>query len=535
MKKILLVVIALAFIGSTLTGCSSYKALDKTIEGSIDVMMWSGDGTYIEDLGHKDLAPEDLKGQNNASVYAVAKAFNAIYPNVKINVYAKSGGPGTAAEWVQEIENFKVDHGKYPDLYAAMDLPGDIARGFVADLSVFSSDPLYKSFNKSILGMMNYYGFQAGLPQFLQPWGIYVNKALAEDYNIEVPEANWTIDEYTDFITSAKPEDGFYGAMDVDIDIIRTGVTTIEQQMKNYSGTGDYVNLASDEVKALLDYVPEWASVAVWAQNDAGNVSGDFMNAHWWWGHKMFADNVLLTNAGDPWMMGDCANPEDPWGGSCKSSDWDIYPRPSTDYQDNTVGVVLDPMAVYNHCMDDGDAACTTEENAATKLAYTFTAFMAGDTAAWQARADQTFLDGTTVKSAMNDSLPFVTGKAFDEQMEIWYQPAIHNRFADAAKMPGWHLILDIWEKGQVWAISDKAALWFYTENGEKKTIISEFLSMNNPEIAGATRVSPSFPNEVKARLADWNTSANERFQIAETALRDALKEFYGFKDADFK
>jgi hypothetical protein len=101
--------------------------------------------------------------------------------------------------------------------------------------------------------------------------------------------------------------------------------------------------------------------------------------------------------------------------------------------------------------------------------------------------------------------------------------------------MPGWHLILDIWEKGQVWAISDKAALWFYTENGEKKTIISEFLSLNNPEIAGATRVSPSFPNEVKARLADWNTSANERFQIAETALRDALKEFYGFKDADFK
>ena len=29
--------------------------------------------------------------------------------------------------------------------------------------------------------MMNYYGFQAGLPQYILPWGVFVNKELAED------------------------------------------------------------------------------------------------------------------------------------------------------------------------------------------------------------------------------------------------------------------------------------------------------------------------------------------------------------------
>ncbi|HAO61364.1 MAG TPA: hypothetical protein DCQ90_05365 [Erysipelotrichaceae bacterium] len=535
MKRIITLSLAVFLMASMLTACSSYKKLDTKIEGEISVMLWSGDGTFAEDIGHKDLAPEDLKGQNQAAAYAVAKAFNAIYPNVKINVYAKSGGPNdNGTSWAQELENFKAEHGRYPDVYASTDLVGDVAKGLVADLSQFKDDPLYKSFNKSVMGMMNYYGFQAGIPQFLQPWGVYVNKALAEENNIDVPGVNWTIEEYTDFINEADNEN-FWGAMDTEMNFIRTGSTSFEQMMFNYKGTGDYVDLDSDEIKALLDFVPEWSKSAIWTQRDLGLVSDEVMNANWWWSHKFFMENKILTNGGDPWMMGDCANPDPSHWAACKSTDWDIYPRPSTDYQPNTVGVVLDPMAVTNYCMIDGNAECTAEEKEQVKLAYTFASFWAGDTRSWQARADQEFLDGEILKTAMNDSLPLVTGDEFDEQMEIWYSAPNHTRFKDAAVMPGFHEVLKIWEAGQFWAVSDKAYPWTYDFEGASRPIIYEWDNIWNPEVAGARRTDANWADSVKSKLSDWNTAINQRFEDASASLKNGLKTFYGFEDSDFK
>ncbi len=124
-----------------------YLRLDPGVQGEIDVMVWSGDSTYHRDLGHQDIAAEDLTSQNVAAIYALAKEFNKLYPNVKINLYAKTDDPnGNDTSWMQELENFKAEHGKYPDVYAANDLPGDLSRGMIADLSVYSGDPLYQSF-----------------------------------------------------------------------------------------------------------------------------------------------------------------------------------------------------------------------------------------------------------------------------------------------------------------------------------------------------------------------------------------------------
>lgn len=536
MKKTLVLMFTVLIIASLLTGCfGGYKSLDSAVEGEITIMLWSGDGTLMEDIGRKELTPEDLKGQNQAAAYAVAQAFNQIYPNVKINVFAKVGGPNdNGVTWQQELENFKAEYGRYPDVYASTDLVGDISRGLVADLSQFSDDPLYKTFNKSVMGMMNYYGFQAGVPQFLQPWGVYVNKALAEDNNLDVPGPNWTIDEYTDFIGRADGVN-FWGAMDTEFDFIRTGSTKFEQMMFNYNGTGNYVDLNTDEIKDLIDYIPRWARTAVWPQRDLGLVPDEVMDANWAWSFKFFMENKILTNAGDPWMMGDCANPDPNHWGVCKSSDWDIYPRPATDYQPNTVGVVLDPLAVYNYCMADGDAECTEEETAQTKLAYTFAAFWAGDTRSMQARADQMFLDGEVLKTALNDSFPLVTGDEFDKQMEIWYSAPNHKRFEDPARMPGFHEVLRIWQAGQFWAVSDKAYPWTYNYEGASRPILYEWLNSWNPEVAGASRNDANWVDNVKSKLGDWSAAFNERFNESSKALKDGLKQFYGYSDSDFE
>jgi hypothetical protein len=538
MKKTKLLLVALLLVSMTaglLTGCGKkYEALNSDISGEIDVMLWSGSGVYMEDIGHKDLTAADFTGQNEAAVFAMAKEFNKTYPNIQINVLAKVGGPhDNETPWAQELENFKAEHGKYPDVYASTDLPGDVARGMVADLSVFADDPIYKSFNTSIMGMMNYYGFQAGLPQFIQPWGVYVNKELAETNNIDIPPIDWNIDEYTAFATSGDNKN-FWGAMDIPMSFINVGTKDINYSLANYSGEGDHVNLNSDAVTSLLEYIPKWSKSAIWAQNDIGAVPAEVMEANGWWSYNFFINNKCLTNDGDPWMMGDAANPTEGHWGTVKSNDWDIYPRPSSDYQENTIGIVLDPMAIHNYAMDDGNVEWTEEEQQALKVAYTFGAFWSGSTESMQARADQKFTDQGVEKTCLNDSFPLVTGDAFDEQMKIWYSTTTHQRFADTAKMPGFQKVIELWEKGQFWDVSDKAYPYFIMEDGTRKEADFEWKNIYNKDITGAFRADANWLDQVKAKLPDWNTTINARYVLADQQLRDGLGEFYGFTDDNF-
>ena len=536
MKRLLLLLLVTVFALTLFASCgkTKYTALDTDVVGELSVMLWSGDGSYIEDIGHKDFAPEELLSQNIAATYAVSKAFNQIYPNVKINVYAKSGGPDdNDIPWAQELENFKAEHGSYPSLYASTDVVGDISKGLIADLSIFKDDPMYKSFNESVMNMMNFYGFQGGLPQYLLPWGVYINKSLAEDNNIDIPDPDWTIDDYANFVKQANMKD-FYGAMDVPLLFIETGTKSINYMMAKHDGKGDYVNLNSDEVKSLINYIPELAKTAVWPQNDLGNIPSEVMDENGWWSFNFFINNKLLTLDGDPWMMGDAANSNPEHWGRVKADDWDIYPRPATDYQPCTVGVVLDPFVIYNYALDDGNPELSDEEYNKLKLAYTFATFWVGDTRAWQARADQMFNDNGQLKTCLNDSFPFVTGEEFNKQMEIWYSTETHKRFADKNKMPGFHKVLEIWEKGQFWDISDKSYPFYHDFEGSRRENLYEWKNYWNPEITGAMRTDANFVDVLKSKLNDWNIASNNRFRESDQRLRDALKKYYNYTDSDF-
>ncbi len=504
-----------------------YDSVDTDIEGEITVMLWSGDNTYMEDIGRRTMGVEDLRGQNQAAAYAVAQEFNRIYPNVKINVFAKAEGPDDEnGTWAQHRENFRAEYGHYPDIWAATDIPGDISRGLITDLSRFEDDPMYKSFNPAIMGMMNYDGFQAGLPQYLLPWGVYVNRALAEDNNLDVPDPDWDLDEFTDFISQADMEN-FFGVDGAPLAFIETGTTSVRAMM-NVREDGDYVELDSDEVKDLVNYVPEWAEYAIWPNWDAGNIPQEVMDANWWWGYKFFIAGKLLALPGDPWMMGDAAHPNPEHWGAVQSADWDIYPRPATPYQPATVGVVLDPMVVYNYAMDDGNPEMSAEEEEKAKLAYTFMAFWVGDSRSWRARAEQMFTDGETTKTAMNDSLPFVSdAETFEEQMSYWFSTETHQRYADADQMPGFHKVLEIWQAGQIWDVSDKSYPWYHDFEGGRRLNLYEWSQIGNAEVTGAGWLDPNLADVIKSRLTDWNRSANENFRASAAEIQAGIERFY--------
>ncbi len=502
------------------------SGLPTDIEGEITIMLWSGDNTYMEDIGRRTIAVEDLRGQNQAAAYAVAQEFNKIYPNVKINIFAKADGPDDEnGTWAQHRENFRAEYGRYPDIWAATDIPGDIARGLITDLSLFADDPMYKSFNPAIMDLMNYEGFQAGLPQYLLPWGVFVNKSLAEDNNLDVPRPNWTIQDFTNFIRQADMRN-FYGAMAPPLSFIETGTESIRYMMNNRT-SGSYVDLNSSQVRNLVDYLPIWARYSVWPQFEAGNIPGEVMDENWWWSYKFFLEGKLLTLDGDPWMMGDAAHPDPNHWGRVKSADWDIYPRPATAYRPNTVGVVLDPMVVYNYA--EGRPTMTEAEKEKARLAYTFMAFWVGDTRSWEARANQMFTDGETIKTSLNDSLPFVADEAtFNKQMEIWFSTETHQRFQDPNRMPGFHAVLDIWRKGQIWDVSDKSYPWFHDFEGDRRPNLFEWMNIGNADITGAGWNDPNLADVIKSRLADWNRNINQNFERSAAELQTGLQRFYG-------
>ncbi len=514
-----------------------YMTLDPQVSGEIDIMTWSGDSVYHADMGHWDAdEKEDLTSGNVAMIYAMAKKFNEMYPNVKINLYAKSGdGNGNDISWDQEMENFKAEHGKYPDIYCSMALPQDVAEGMVADMSVYADDPLYQSFNSSIMGMMNYYGVQAGLPQYLLPWGVYVNKELAEVNNIDTPDPDWTIDEYTDFVTSAN-NTTFWGLIygDSSTKFIGTGTDTVNAALKE----GKEFDITSDQVMSLLDYIPKWSSAEVWAKYNEGAIDAAIMEDGGWWSYKFFCKNYVLTNAGDPWFFNSAAlgqNEDGTWPeNAIQSADWDIYPRPSTDYRGNNVGIVIDPMALHNYAMDDGDPALSDAEKAKMDLAYAFGSYWCGSTEAMQARADQMYNDNGTMKYAINDSFPLVTGEEFDKQMEIWYNGGGHDRFADKELMPGFQYVLQLWEEGAIYDFSDKCYPIKVMVDGSEVNCLNEWNNMTNKDISGVGENDPGWLDTIKANLPDWNAKSKERLQEAEENLKAGLKTYYGLSDSDF-
>ena len=58
---------------------------------------------------------------------------------------------------------------------------------------------------------------------------------------------------------------------------------------------------------------------------------------------------------------------------------------------------------------------------------------------------------------------------------------------------------------------------------------------MWDENVAGTWQTDPDWVDNVKSRLADWNTAMNKDLEAATEQLKESLKEYYGFTDADFK
>jgi len=494
--------------------------------GEITVFLWGGgegDDQLRRDVGRTNIPVSEIGSSSAGGVIASARAFNEIFPNIAINVYVRVGDPNADdVPWIQYRENFALEHGQ-PDIFGVYNLIDEILMGNVADLTIFQDEPTFRQFNPTLMEMGNIGGQQFALPGYVLPWGVYVNRTLAEAQNIDVPNHNWTIEQYFRFVDHSSPNE-FYGSMAPPWVVVDSGTPDFHYLLLNRGSNDPFVRLNSPEMRDLLSMMPRAIPHAVWAQNGAGNVAPEFMDDNWWWAFRFFQNGRVLALESQPYMMGALATS----GGDLEAvmANWDIFPRPSTPYVGNHVGLIFDPIGIRNFAMNDGNPELNEEEYQQLRIAFEFLTFMNGDTRAWQARSQQQYTSGDGFGIAMNDSFPKVTGAAFYEQMEFWYQGG-RERFRDPATMPGFHYMMQVWERGDIVGFSDKVVPWWHDFEGSRRLIAHEWLNKWSFDVAGASDGEPHWLDMVFARLADWDVDTNARFVEAWADVFAAIDRFY--------
>jgi hypothetical protein len=528
MKKIIVFCLALLLAAAPALPSGAMASapweLDPEVEGRVTFFGFNGERILYEDIGHAPFDADHMFDSKLAELVAVARLFNARYPNVKINYYAITGEPNEGEiSYQQERENFRNEYGFYPDAWVVQDLTTDVKNGTAADLSRFAGEAMYDSFNKTLMDMANYDGVQAGLPSYITPWVFPINISLAEKNNIEVPPVNWTFDEYVDFVSQADMT-AFFGDIDAHSRMITAAAGTIARQF-TLNGRIDF---NTDEVKRMIDLLAKAAEYAVWS-NYPGKVTDSIMNRYWWWDGMFFCKNALLLDNWGSWLLSFFADPTSQY--HMMADRWDVYPFPKANRgDDNNLLLVYDPIVIRNYAMDGADTALNDTRLAVT---YAFISMFLADSEAIAARAAAQYTDvnidtgKTKLMTAVFDSLPVVSGAAFEAQMEIWYASPSHASMKDAAAMPGWHEVMRIYNAGEFACIDGRTSLIRYFENGENKSAFEEWDDLANA-IEGVAMIDPGWADQIKSKLGEWTALTNERLEKAELEMKDALARYYG-------
>lgn len=531
MKKLSLLVLALiAALALSACGNNEEPSLATDVEVEISMISWAGDGVYYDDIGHTNLSVEDLTNPKVAAVYANAKAFNEIYPNVTINYYGKQYGPNDGGvSWEDEILNFKEVHGDFPNVIPLTDTTGFLQKGYLADLSRFEDDAYFKMYNPGLLEQTNFYGFQAAVPGYFIPAGIFINPEIIEDENLDEQSPDWSFSEFTSLITSGEKGQG----SDSYVSVAGMPDWWIQQEFlynQLFDGPmdGKYVSLNNDYVKTFFDDgVRRWVDYEIYNQADE-----TFMEDNKEWGVRAFSNGAALVLGSEPWYITDFSTST----GQLPGPDgFDIYPFPSFEGSGNTISTISDPVGIFNSCRDDGFADCTEEEELKIQVAYTFQAFTTNDSASWEARVAQQYTDtetGTVETGVLDSSFPVTTGDLYDEQMELWFSSPRHAYY-DNPNLVGFQAVNDLIKSGSVKAISDKAYPWFYVDpdSGETRRIFEEFLSYHTIDGVGIT--DSGWYDAFAAKLPEWETLFNDRLDQAWADIQTGLVTHYGYAEDD--
>lgn len=319
-------------------------------KGSSDKDNSSGevDGTVNSEIsGHVTFAVQDSVAEQYDEILA---SFEELYPNIDVEVKIYSGDlTTTLSAWATAKS--------LPDVVISWDnLSYFAAQGWVYPLDEFlEKDEETKYINKTSLESFVYEGKTYAVPAWLQFSTIVVNLDLLESLNMDVPDYDWTIEEFVELAKEAttKTSSGLNHTESLEQYLMETMLGGNQwgynPETKTFDLTsGAFVN-AVKTVNELTAY-PQLVADGLRNQDVVQAGGQDDYAKKFGAGADGLADGKILFANQSTW--------DDAWmSSSFKGFDWDYYPIPAETKEDSKMivhadyGMMLssakDPQAAY--------------------------------------------------------------------------------------------------------------------------------------------------------------------------------------------
>lgn len=222
MKNYKIIFSLLIVLGLILSGCGNKD----------DSKSSSEDGTVTIDFAIHVANPKDQE----PAFYNVIQAFQEQNPDIKINLIGKE-----QSEHIKSIKMMSQSN-KLPDIFWMIPASAEELEdaGMLMDLTDFIDEnaEIKNALNDNMLNTYNKDGKQYGLPYQPLVTGLFYNKALFDEYGVEVPET------YEDLIEVTKT-------------FAENGVTTIAKGAKDQYSVWAFLTMLSrygyfDKIDAIL-------------------------------------------------------------------------------------------------------------------------------------------------------------------------------------------------------------------------------------------------------------------------------------------
>ena len=141
-----------------------------------------------------------INGSRNSDFEALFEAFKERYPNVTVNPVLFET---TSDDALNRLTAYKMADEKMPDVIFddAGPIPSYIQNGWMYPLTEFVKDDAeFESIPQNLRDNYTYNGNIYALPQTIHSNMIIINEDLVEEMNVDLPEYDWTWDDFTDFV-----------------------------------------------------------------------------------------------------------------------------------------------------------------------------------------------------------------------------------------------------------------------------------------------------------------------------------------------
>ncbi len=517
--------------------------------GNLDILVYiQGMDGEFKDIGSDKVVTSDLVDGNLQKYHAVAKEFNKIYPNIKVNLLYDN-----IDDYTERVIEYQSSHNqKLPHImHLPVTVQEGLSNGYCADLSKYDYFKLYNAIDESVFDYFTFGDFVAAVPFYIYPTGIFVNTDILEKNYIETSNLidNWTIDNMLDYLSTIVRASGsssnIGGTAVLSNDMINIISSTIDKTLLN----NQTVNFNTNEVITLLEKENELAQYSVY-DYATSSIKPQYDQIKPWSYNTNFIQDELyameMSRSYAAALYSQMIIEENKVG----SFDFMPFPKVTDDEaEDFKIGMIAEGLVVGNQCPIDaaGKQNCTQADKDAEEAAAAFALFMAADTRAIQSMATTKWMYQNEELTGNYESLPVIKKdivypynenktSAYDEETftdenvtlnDYQIQLNAYKKMTEAFnEQKGFQEILRIFEE-------EKENCYAYNTiprnvplaTGGQEDILKDW---NDRFTSFGAVGSTGWVSSVTSQLSTWTETANENIQKAWKLLQDSVDDWYG-------